>query len=55
MTVVTMSSGEFSRLQVMIDLADERLTIEAASKVLGLGRRQVYRLLDAFRSDGQSV
>jgi hypothetical protein len=52
MTVVTMSSGEFSRLQVMIDLADGWLTIEAASKVLGLGRGQVYRLLDAFRSHG---
>jgi hypothetical protein len=52
MTVVTMSRKEFSRLQVMIDLADDRLTIEAASALLELGRRQTYRLLDAFRVRG---
>jgi len=52
MTVVTMSRGEFSRLQVMIDLADDRLTIDAAGEHLGLGRRQTYRLLSAFRSQG---
>src|ERR1700733_4881589 len=52
MTVVTMSRAEFSRLQVMIDLADERLTVDAASELLGLGRRQTYRLLDAFRARG---
>jgi hypothetical protein len=52
MTVVTMSSDEFSRLQVLIDLADERLTVDAASALLGLGRRQTYRLLEAFRVEG---
>jgi len=52
MTVMTMSGEEFSRLQVMIDLADDRLTVDAASELLGLGRRQTYRLLDAFRAQG---
>ena len=52
MTVVTMSSEEFSRLQVMIDLTDERLTVDAALELLGLSRRQTYRLLNTFRSQG---
>jgi hypothetical protein len=52
MTVVSMSRREFSRLQVMIDLGDGRLTVDAASALLGLGRRQTYRLLQAFRARG---
>jgi hypothetical protein len=52
MTVVTMSRAEFSRLQVMIDLADDRLTVDAAGELLGLGRRQTYRVLAAFRAQG---
>jgi hypothetical protein len=39
MAVTQMSDRELSRLRVMIDLADERLTIEAASALMGVGRR----------------
>jgi predicted DNA-binding protein (UPF0251 family) len=49
MTVITMSCTELSRLRVMIDLADGRTSVEDAAALMGLQRRQVYRLLDAFR------
>jgi transposase len=52
MTVVTMSREEFSRLQVMIDVADGRMSVDEATGLLGVGRRQAYRLLGAFRDRG---
>jgi hypothetical protein len=36
----------------MIDLADGRTRVEDAAALMGLQRRQVYRLLDAFRAHG---
>jgi hypothetical protein len=39
-------------LRVKIDLADGRTRVEDAAALMGLQRRQVYRLLDAFRADG---
>ena len=44
MTVVRMSDRELTRLHVMIDLTDGRLTPEAAATLMGLARRQVFRL-----------
>ena len=41
MTVIQMSGQELIRLRIMIDLADNRITIEAAAALMGLGRRQV--------------
>jgi hypothetical protein len=38
----------------VIDLADGRLTVEAAAALMGLGRRQVFRLRRAFAADGAS-
>ena len=52
MTVIQMSGQELTRLRIMIDLADSRITIEAAAALMGLGRRQVYRLRRAFSADG---
>ena len=52
MTVIQMSDRELSRLRVMIDLADGRLTVDAAATLVGLGRRQVHRLRRAFSADG---
>jgi hypothetical protein len=48
MTVIQMSDRELSRLRVMIDLGDGRLTLEAAGTLMGIGRRQVFRLCRAF-------
>lgn len=47
-----MSDGELGRLEVLRDLDQRRLTSEAAAQLLGLERRQVFRLLKAYRNDG---
>jgi hypothetical protein len=47
-----MSDGELSRLEVLRDMDQRRLTTEAAGQLLGLERRQVFRLLKAYRSEG---
>ena len=55
MTVIQMSGQELTRLRIMIDLADGRFTVEAAAALMGLGRRQVFRLRRAFAADGASA
>jgi transposase len=50
--VIQMSDRELTRLRVMIDLADDRLTVDAAAALMGLGRRQIYRLRRVFSADG---
>jgi predicted DNA-binding protein (UPF0251 family) len=45
-----MSDGELSRLEVLRDLDQKRLTTEAAAQLLGLEQRQVFRLLKAYRA-----
>src|SRR4051794_8685023 len=47
-----MSDGELWRLEVLRDLDQRRLTAAAAAQLLGLERRQVYRLLKAYRTEG---
>src|SRR6266404_115098 len=47
-----MSDGELSRLEVLRDLDQRRLTSAAAAQLLGLERRQVFRLLKAYRTGG---
>jgi hypothetical protein len=42
-----MSDGELSRLEVLRDLDQERLTTRAAAQLLGRERRQIFRLLKA--------
>ena len=51
-TVRLMSDGELSRLEVLRDMDQRRLTTEAAAQLLGLERRQVFRLLKAYRVEG---
>ena len=52
MTVITMSRNELARLRVLIDIADGRLSVADATGLIGVGRRQIYRLLEAFRAHG---
>jgi len=54
MTVIQMSDRELTRLCVMIDLTDGRLTPTAAGTLMGIGRRQVFRLRRAFEAGGPS-
>src|SRR6476660_7881575 len=52
MTVITMSREELTRLRVLVDIADGRLSVADAAGLIGVGRRQIYRLMDAFRARG---
>jgi hypothetical protein len=47
-----MSDGELRRLEVLQDLDRGRLTTASAGQLLGLERRQVFRLLKAYRIEG---
>ena len=52
MTVRLMSDKELARLEVLRDLDQRGLTPAAAAQLLGLERRQVFRLLKAYRAEG---
>src|SRR3546814_3954062 len=52
MTVVAMSHGELSRYDTLRRFERGELRIEDAAMLLGICRRQVYRLLDRLRADG---
>src|SRR5450631_595707 len=52
MTVITMSRTEIDRMGVLHDLADGRIRIAEASTLMGLGRRQVFRLAKAYGKHG---
>ncbi len=52
MTVLSMSKQEFSRLDVLLRVGSGRLRVEDACSLLGLRRRQVFRLLRGFKQDG---
>src|SRR5665213_4284382 len=52
MTVITMSRTEIDRMGVLHDLADGRIKIAEASTLMGLGRRQVFRLAKAYSKHG---
>ena len=52
MTVIAMSRTEIDRMSVLHDLADGRIRIAEASTLMGLGRRQVFRLAKAYGEHG---
>jgi transposase len=47
-----MSTKELSRLEVMQRLAEKRMTQREAASILGVGCRQIKRLLRAYRQSG---
>jgi Winged helix-turn helix len=49
---VSMSSQEFSRLDVLLRVQSGRLRIADACSLIGLRRRQVFRLLRGLKRDG---
>jgi hypothetical protein len=51
-TVVSMSKQEFSRLEVLLQVQSGRLRVADACELIGLRRRQVFRLLRALKQDG---
>ena len=52
MAVVSMSKREFDRLEVLTDVRSGRLRVADACAVLGLSRRQAFRLLRGLREGG---
>jgi hypothetical protein len=52
MTVVAMTRREFSRLEVVVAIEQGQMSASRAAELLGLSRRQIFRLLDRFRSIG---
>jgi hypothetical protein len=52
MTLVAMSKQEFSRVAVLQDLVAGRVGVDDAAALMGVTRRQVFRLRKAFLADG---
>src|SRR6202162_2902141 len=52
MAVVSMSKQEFSRLEVLLQVQSGRLRVADACTLIGLRRRQVFRLLRGLQQDG---
>ncbi len=52
MTVITMSRKELRHLEALINLAEGRSTAAQAAVLIGVGERQVFRLLRAYRARG---
>jgi hypothetical protein len=52
MAVMSMSTQEFGRLEVLLGVLSGRLRIADASRLIGVCRRQVLRLLRRLRQDG---
>jgi len=50
--VVSMSKQEFSRLDVLIQVQSGRLRVSNACALIGLRRRQIFRLLRGLKQDG---
>ena len=52
MALITMSKKELGRLEALVDLAEGRITAAQAARLIGVGERQVFRLLKACRTRG---
>ena len=50
--VVSMSDKEFSRLSILLDVQARRLRVDDAMQLLGLKRRQIFRLVRGLRTSG---
>ena len=52
MALITMSKKELGRLETLVDLDAGRITAAQAARLIGVGERQVFRLLKAYRASG---
>ena len=52
MAVVSMSKKEFDRLEVLLGVRSGRLRVADGCELLGLKRRQVFRLLAGLKHGG---
>lgn len=51
---ITLSSYEMERLKVIARLEHQELTVAEAAESVGLSERQVYRILQRYRSQGEA-
>jgi hypothetical protein len=54
MAVLSMSKPEFNRLDLLLQVQSGRLQLEDACALIGLHRRQMFRLLSGLKQDGVS-
>ena len=52
MALITMSRKELGRLEALIDRDEGRITAAQAARLIGVGERQLFRLLKAYRTQG---
>ena len=52
---VVMSERELNRVEVLAQVDDRRLSVDNAANMLGLTRRQIFRLLKRYRQNGASA
>lgn len=52
---VMMSERELNRVEVLAQIDDGRLTVDNGANMLGLTRRQVFRLLKRYRTEGAAA
>ncbi|MET0363767.1 MAG: helix-turn-helix domain-containing protein, partial [Sphingobium sp.] len=52
MAVLAMSDGELSRFDTLMRVDRGELRPTDAARLLGIQRRQIYRLLDRLRAEG---
>lgn len=52
---VMMSERELNRIEVLAQIDDGKLGVEAGAGVLDLTKRQVFRLLKAYRTNGAAA
>ena len=52
MALITMSKQELGRLETLVDLDEGRITAVQAAGLIGVGERQAFRLLKAYRMRG---
>ena len=55
MAVLSMSRQEFSRLDVLLRVQSGGLRVSDACVLIGLQRRQVFRLLRGLKQDGAGL
>ena len=55
MTVIGMSRPEIDRVHILRDVVAERITVREAAQLLRITRRQVFRLLKAYQTDGPTA
>ncbi|MFB9262505.1 ISNCY family transposase [Bradyrhizobium erythrophlei] len=55
MTVLSMSRTEIDRVHVLRDVVAERITAREAAQLMRVTRRQIFRLLKAYRSGGPAA